>query len=368
MIFSEYADTVDYLYERLSRTHGDSAKVHGQTTNNSHKIFAFAPKANDYEGDEVINLMIATDVLSEGHNLQDCSAVVNYDLHWNPVHLIQRAGRVDRIGSEADKIHIKNFLPTDEVEDVTKLRQILEKRIKEIHEYVGEDERILSEEERINDKAMYAIYHVGDMDQIEAEEEDMFSTEEAEIIIKNLMREKPEYLALIRKMQLGLRSAKNSVTHKGTYAFFRCGEFPRLFIKKPDGKILDDISEVIKEIRCNPDEPEQKVSEAVLSYYFEDIQDLRSRFKKLISDEANQMRIDPEVRKAKKRLRLIIDEKSGDSVFLENASKIDSVLNAYFPHTLISILRRLNKQEKDDERYFEELVNLFNRERLGYLS
>ena len=64
----------------------------------------------------------------------------------------------------------------------------------------------------------------------------------------------------------------------------------------------------------------------------------------------------------------MIEEKSDDTIFIENASKIDAVLNAYFPNTLIPILRRLNKQEENDDRYFEELVDLYNQEKLGHLS
>ena len=75
----------------------------------------FVPKANSWykfrEGESELNTVIATDVLSEGLNLQDCDKVINYDLHWNPVRLIQRLGRIDRIGSEHEKIYALNFLP-----------------------------------------------------------------------------------------------------------------------------------------------------------------------------------------------------------------------------------------------------------------
>ena len=74
----------------------------------------FAPKANNYElrsSDEELRILIATDVLSEGLNMQDANHVINYDLHWNPVRLIQRVGRVDRIGTEHATIYAYNFLP-----------------------------------------------------------------------------------------------------------------------------------------------------------------------------------------------------------------------------------------------------------------
>ena len=326
---------------------------------------AFSPEANDYEGDETINMMTATDVLSEGHNLQDCSALINYDLHWNPVRLIQRAGRIDRIGSKADKIYIKNFLPSDEVEQVINIQKILNKRIKEIHEHVGQDDQILSEDERLNDMTIYAIYEVKDMDDIEMTEEDIFSLDEAELIIKNLAYEKPEYLALLKKMQLGLRSAKTGNNYKGTYAFFRSGDFPRLFIRKPDGAIIDNFIDVLKEVRCDPDEQEVSTTDKQLSNYYDDLKDIRSHFKNLLSDETKQIKIEPEIRKTKARIRTLMQNKQNDEIFLENASKIDSVLNQYFPSHYIPLLRKLNKQEEDDEHYFQELVNIYNDEDLG---
>ena len=365
LIFSEYADTVDYLYNRMKNTYENTAKVHGSTEKNAHKIEAFAPIANDYEGSDVINFMIASDVLSEGHNLQDCSAVINYDLHWNPVRLIQRAGRVDRIGSEAEIIYINNFLPVDEVEKEINLAKILKSRIVEIHEHIGEDDKILTEEESLNEEAMYAIYDQTDIDKIEAEEEEIFSSEEAEIIIKNLLHDNPEYMALIKKMQLGLRSSKKAVLYSGSYAFLRSGDFVRLFISQPDGTIEEDFTKVISEIRCDSDEHEIQTNEKEVDSYYHDILKLRDHFSKIIFFENRKTRIEPEVRKAHNRLREIINKCSDHSDLIENANKLDKILNSYFPHHLIAELKRLNKFEKDDDRWYEELVNLYNKENLG---
>jgi superfamily II DNA/RNA helicase len=92
--------------------------IYGDDKRKGSIVARFAPRANADQqphGPE-INILIATDVLSEGLNLQDCSQVINYDLHWNPVRLIQRFGRIDRIGSEHDEIYAYNFLPETELE------------------------------------------------------------------------------------------------------------------------------------------------------------------------------------------------------------------------------------------------------------
>ncbi|MFH2027402.1 MAG: helicase-related protein [bacterium] len=367
LIFSEYADTVKYLYKRLQNSYHDIALIHGGTEGNDKKICAFAPVANDYEGKDVINLMVASDVLSEGHNLQDCSAVINYDLHWNPVRLIQRAGRVDRIGSVAETIWIENFLPVDEVEKEINLQKILERRITEIHEHIGEDERILTGEENLNEGALYAIYDQTDIDTLEQEEEKDFTPEEAEIIIRNLMRDKPEYMALLEKIQLGLRSSKRAQTLDGTYAFFRSGDFVRLLVRQSDGIIEEDFANVLGEIRCEPDELELTVDPSQENEYYSDLMFLKQHFETFISRENQINRIEPEVRKAVNRIRTMARSRMDQEIFQRNVEKTSGVLNVYFPHHLVSELKRINKTEKNDDRWFEEILNLYSREELSQI-
>ena len=100
--------------------------VTGNSTNPTEFARRFSPKSNPQRGrgepENPIRVLIATDVLSEGQNLQDCSIVVNYDLPWAIIRLIQRAGRVDRIGQEAEDILCHSFLPADGVERLINLR------------------------------------------------------------------------------------------------------------------------------------------------------------------------------------------------------------------------------------------------------
>jgi len=112
----------------------------------------FAPKANpEYrfaKGEAELMTVVATDVLAEGLNLQDCDNIINYDLHWNPVRLIQRFGRIDRIGSEHEVIFAYNFLPEAGIDKNLGLKERLHNRIQEIHDTIGEDSQILDETER----------------------------------------------------------------------------------------------------------------------------------------------------------------------------------------------------------------------------
>ena len=365
LIFSEYADTVNYLYGRLKDKISNVDSVTSEAgAAIPEKAAYFAPIANNYNGSKKTDVMISTDVLSEGFNLQDCSIIVNYDLHWNPVRLIQRAGRIDRIGSEADVIHIKNFLPMVEIDKEINLKGVLKQRIEEIHKYIGEDNKILDDSERLNEDAMYCIYEKGDIDEVEKDKDIGFSYDEAESLIKQLEKDRPEYIALIRKMQLGLRSAKTKKSFDGTYAFFRAGDIAKLLISTEDGKIIDDFSQVIDELRCENDCPEINTNEAKKEKYFADLDKLRMLFKEALQTEKLKLKPHAEVLKTKKRLQAIVDLLSSEEV-RENIEKLDRVLNEYFPHHLIPLLKRLNKGTYSDESYLNELIDIFNKERLG---
>ena len=102
-------------------------------------------------------MLIATDVLSEGQNLQDCFVVVNYDLPWAIIRLVQRAGRVDRIGQRSEKIFCHSFLPADGVNKIIKLRERVHQRLMENQEVVGSDETFF--EDDMNEKAIWDLFN-----------------------------------------------------------------------------------------------------------------------------------------------------------------------------------------------------------------
>ncbi len=142
IVFTAFADTANYLFQQLSDWVKDDLGLHsalvtgagrnkttlpGKRTDLGSILTAFSPRSKErpeelaQEGD--IDLLIATDCISEGQNLQDCDYLVNYDIHWNPVRIIQRFGRVDRIGSPNETIQLVNFWPNIELEEYINLEQ-----------------------------------------------------------------------------------------------------------------------------------------------------------------------------------------------------------------------------------------------------
>jgi superfamily II DNA/RNA helicase len=120
IVFTQFADTVQYLADELrARSRSRVAGVSGASQDPAGIAWRFSPQSNDKRAqvppDQEIDVLIATDVLSEGQNLQDAAIVVNYDLPWAIIRLIQRAGRVDRIGQQAEAILCYSFLPAEGV-------------------------------------------------------------------------------------------------------------------------------------------------------------------------------------------------------------------------------------------------------------
>lgn len=143
IVFTQYSDTAEYIAEQLRRRGVKAVDVAtGGSKNQTAIVERFSPLSNGSEipDDEQTRILIATDVLSEGQNLQDSHVIVNYDLPWAIIRLIQRAGRVDRIGQKSEQIYCYSFFPADGVEKIIKLRSRLNDRINENAQVVGSDE------------------------------------------------------------------------------------------------------------------------------------------------------------------------------------------------------------------------------------
>ena len=195
-------------------------------------------------------------MLAKGLNLQDGNVVVNYDIHWNPVRLIQRVGRVDRIGTEHDIVYALNFLPETGLDEGLGLEDRVRHRIDEIHSTIGEDAQILERTEQLNEDAMYRIYESRDASILDPEEsEDIDVLAEAEAFIRKLQKDNPEYFAKIVSIPDGVRSSKESPEKKGTFAFCQAGGYQQLYVIDQDGRVaMTDLEEVLAAIRCQPTE------------------------------------------------------------------------------------------------------------------
>ncbi|MCF8783413.1 C-terminal helicase domain-containing protein [Rhodococcus ruber] len=188
VVFSYFSDTINYLEESLQSCIKDksfgarAAFVTGGTSSIDQITRRFAPKAKKYklkDGEPELDYLFATDVLSEGQNLQDAGCLVNYDLHWNPVRMIQRNGRINRLGSEFDEVCVANMKPEDNLEAYLKLLNRLHRKINTIKHTIGLDQDVL-EKGQVNAKEFVEHHDESDLLKIlEAEEEGDNASEKA---------------------------------------------------------------------------------------------------------------------------------------------------------------------------------------------
>lgn len=182
LLFTQFADTAYYLKEQLDAALVPGVDcVTGQSENPAAQAWRFSPESNgklkDFPPARQTRVLLATDVLSEGQNLQDAFCVINYDLPWALIRLVQRAGRVDRIGQKAEDIDCYSFLPADGVEKIIKLRQRLTRRLQENQEVVGSDEAFFEHQTGGDEAGLRDLYDEknGVLDEPDDDEVDLTS-------------------------------------------------------------------------------------------------------------------------------------------------------------------------------------------------
>jgi superfamily II DNA or RNA helicase len=278
VLFTYYADTLNYIYEeivndkRFSKlrieaisSSGTTSKSPGQREEIIKKFF-----------EKNIDIILSTDVLSEGQNLQTAKYLINYDLHWNPTRMIQRAGRIDRIGSPYKEIYVYNFFPEDELEELLKLVQALQSKIIDIDDSVGLDQTVLGEE--IHPKVF------GIIRRIKGKDERLFKELEADLFgggelfyqpLKDFLKDKG--VEELEKIPFGVFSGLKKERISGIFFYYEYGnDFHFWYLHDiKTGNILTSKTDILNYIKCKRDE------ERVIPSFFEKVYDTN----KLILEE-----------------------------------------------------------------------------------
>jgi len=266
LIFSQFADTVLYLEGQLKRKGvQDLAGVTGNSADPTQLAWRFSPDSNRRPGqgapEPELRVLVATDVLSEGQNLQDCHVVVNYDLPWAIIRLIQRAGRVDRIGQQAEEILCHSFLPAEGVERIIDLRKRVRERLRENAEVVGADEAFFEDES--DSQAIINLYHerAGILDGDPDGEVDLAS--HAYQIWKNAIGADPRLEKAVVDLPDVVFSSRRHTPMaqrpEGVLVFMRTadGNDALAYVDRQGRSITESQLEVLSAAECRPDVPAQ---------------------------------------------------------------------------------------------------------------
>ena len=285
LIFSEFMDTTAYLEGRLKEAgFANVEELHSSSNKNRADIVRrFSPYYNGSSrgdlrerGEREIDVLISTDVLSEGLNLQDCCLLVNYDLHWNPVRLMQRIGRVDRRrnpeaeaamlrdhperAGERERISYWNFLPPRELDGLLGLYGTVTRKTLRISRLFGiEGGKLLTP-----DDDFAAL-----KDFIGAYEGEASPAERLQMEFEEMLRRQPELAERLDKMPAGVWSGRTRAADGGAGVFFcyalpgcadgkwslEAGETRWFWLENPEGEILGREPDIADLVRCRPDEP-----------------------------------------------------------------------------------------------------------------
>ena len=259
IIFTESRETAEYLKENLKGIYGDRIiNFSGQSSNTLKNEIenSFDPKKKNLDNDKY-DILITTDVLAEGVNLHRANILINYDLPWNPTRIMQRVGRVNRVGSEHDNIYIFNFFPTDETKQYISLEDSILTKLQAFHDTLGEDIKYLSEDEDVSSKKLF-----DELNKSIDDEEENANPELSYLAVIRQIRDNDESLFdKIKNLPKKARAGKEFTDEKkSVISFIRKGALKTFF--KTDSSLQTiqlSFIDAIKYIECDSNEKKVKI-------------------------------------------------------------------------------------------------------------
>ena len=266
IIFSEYADTVKYVVQKLEKqlpqkiltVAGDLPNSKIETINKN-----FDASYNKQENE--FDILLSTDKISEGFNLNRAGMVINYDIPWNPVRVIQRLGRINRISKKVfDELYIVNFFPTERGAELVKSREIAQNKMFMIHSTLGEDAKIFDVDEEPTPAALFSKIQQNP----ETTEEESFYTKVLNLFIQ-IKKDYPELIQELNDYPVRIKVSKK-FNEDELLVFFKKTRLYVMGAKLNNGKIETyetSLDEVLQKIICEPDEKPLELSNSFWDNY-----------------------------------------------------------------------------------------------------
>ena len=369
IVFTYYRDTARYLYRELGGDQGAGFRRQAgepsirrmdggaSPSERTRLIQAFAPQSNgrpDLVGsDREVDILISTDVLSEGQNLQDCGVLVNYDLHWNPTRMVQRAGRIDRIGSKHPLLWVHNMFPEAGLERLLRLVESLNRKITDIDRTGFLDVSVLGE--TVHPRNFNTLRRIMDEDGAVIEEQEQFtelaSNEFLLLQLRNLLDTGAR--KMLEELPDGIHSGLARDSEKGIFFYFtapeRRGEGRRHFWRYYDvnrDRVLDNRFLIANLIACSPDTPRVVGDCDVFAIQDRVIEDILGSVREQQAVEAAPRILDPLQQTVITLLRGYL---SSPAVKRGEVREAMQRLRSPMPHTAIRDLRRAYEQFQRDQ-------------------
>jgi superfamily II DNA/RNA helicase/chromosomal replication initiation ATPase DnaA len=252
IVFTESKETAEYLCNSLKDIYGDSVIYFSGQSSSALKVEiedSFNPKNANKDNDKY-DLLITTDVLAEGINLHRANVIVNYDLPWNPTKIMQRVGRINRVGTAYDRIYVFNFFPTAQSERQVPMEERILEKLQAFHDTLGEDYKYLSDEEEVSPKRLFEDLNKD----IDADEESTNPELKYLTIIRQVRDNTPTLFSQIKRLPKKAKAGKeiDGATEDYTIGFIRKGALKTFFKTNGETRQLT-FMEAIKYIESEPD-------------------------------------------------------------------------------------------------------------------
>ncbi len=261
ILFTEFIDTAQYLRDSLKELVGDRLFLYSSRSSDKdrEKIERnFNP--NHPNKEDTIDLLITTDALAEGINLHESNIVINYDIPWNPTKVLQRIGRVNRVGTRHDEIHIFNFFPASQIEENIGLEISALAKLQAFHHALGEDAKYLDPEvEEVDTHRLFETVNSARF--IEEEEQEEQETELKYLkLLRGIRDNEPELYRKIKSLPKKAKTARSGDTNS-LITLFRKGKLRKVFISTGGETEEIDFYEAVKLIECSPEEKRLDIDE-----------------------------------------------------------------------------------------------------------
>jgi superfamily II DNA/RNA helicase/HKD family nuclease len=303
IIFTESKETGEYLLEKLSGEYPDQVFFYCSSgglssVGSAHKSVTISKdliRENfdaSYENPkDDIRILITTDVLAEGVNLHRSNIIINYDLPWNPTRVLQRVGRVNRVGTPHKQIYIFNFFPTAQAEKELGLEDNIKTKIQAFHDALGEDARYLTEDEIIttHDILGAELYkRLNDKKILQGEDEDERTELEQLQVLRKIRDENPELFEKIKRIPKKARSSKQCEDEQNNQliTFFRKGNLKRTFINDDSDRRELVFYEAADILKCEP----QTARLSIPHNFYSMLEENKEQFDLAVSGESIQKR------------------------------------------------------------------------------
>lgn len=261
IIFTESKETAQYIGAALKEKFGSRVVIFSGESSNYLKQEiedSYNPKYKGRNNDKY-DILITTDVLAEGINLHRANILINYDLPWNPTRIMQRVGRINRVGTEFDRIYVFNFFPTSQANAQLPLKDRILEKLQAFHDILGEDFKYLSDAEEVSSHKLYENL-TGNL----ADEDDYVNPElEYLTLIRSVRDEDTDLFEKIKKLPIKCRAGKKTPASekKGTLSFIRKGALKTFFITENTESTELTFLDAIRLIKCEFTESAIKIKD-----------------------------------------------------------------------------------------------------------